>query len=69
MNKFRKAIILFILSTILTSSLYSQGVQFIKNTSWSQILAKAKAENKYIFVGLLCHLVRALQDDGSTNLS
>src|SRR5580698_5294831 len=27
-----------------------QGIQFIKGLRWQQILAKAKAENKYVFV-------------------
>src|SRR5437016_7533889 len=28
----------------------SKGVQFEKNLNWQQVLAKAKAENKYIFL-------------------
>ncbi len=42
---------LFLLFTCLLSlNLFSQGMNFEKNTTWEKVVAKAKAENKLIFV-------------------
>src|SRR6202000_679358 len=42
--------VLPLLLFIYTAAAHSQGVQFEEKLSWPKILAKAKAEDKYIFV-------------------
>jgi thiol-disulfide isomerase/thioredoxin len=54
MNYFKLIWILCIAGTATAQILVAQqnatGVRFTENTSWSQVLARAKAESKYIFV-------------------
>jgi len=41
---------LFLVLTISISKAQEKGIQFVQNLSWQQVLEKAKAENKYIFI-------------------
>lgn len=41
---------LLLLLSVISSSLYAQGIKFENNLTWEQVLAKAKAEHKYIFL-------------------
>ncbi|HMP31839.1 MAG TPA: thioredoxin family protein, partial [Saprospiraceae bacterium] len=38
------------LAVLFACNLWAQGMIFEKNTTWEQVVAKAKAENKLIFV-------------------
>jgi len=44
------AIILFMPFLSKSQDIVSEGIQFIKSSSWEQVLQKAKAENKIIFI-------------------
>jgi thioredoxin-related protein len=45
-----KKLKLLILLTMISGSIYAQGINFEQNLSWLQIKEKAKAENKFIFM-------------------
>ena len=45
-----KALLLFVIPVFLYAQEGTKGVHFEQNLNWKQILAKAKTENKYIFV-------------------
>lgn len=47
-----KIILMAVITCSIAASLSAQGIKFEQRLSWSQLKAKAKAENKYIFVDL-----------------
>jgi len=46
----KKLFLLFLCTPLLLKAQYDKGIQFNETLSWEQIQAKAKAENKYVFV-------------------
>jgi thiol:disulfide interchange protein len=51
----KRLVIIPILTIVCAIKSYSQvdttkGIQFVHNLSWQEILQKARAENKYVFV-------------------
>jgi thiol:disulfide interchange protein len=46
----KKILVLFLFTLLSASAVFSQGITFEHNATWAQIVAKAKKENKLIFL-------------------